>query len=161
MLPILLAAQAAGIAGNLYSNMQANKISKLGTRVEKEELDLRMDQLALQSSEQSLQSLESLREVMASQRAIMGARGQLTGVGSAGSIEQAGLRAFGADEKARKLSLSFGQSQLAGQKRLLDINRYAMKAQRGAKLMSSSLDQVSLNGMFGNKINAPAGKLNG
>ncbi len=101
MLPILLAAQAAGIAMNLWSNHKSNKIMQAGTRVQQQELDLRMEQMALQSSEQGLQSSENLREIMASQRAIMGARGQLTGVGSAGSIEQAGLRAFGADERAR------------------------------------------------------------
>ncbi len=165
---ILLAAQASGIAMNLWSNRQSNKILAAGTRVEQQELDLRMEQMALQSSEQGLQSSENLREIMASQRAIMGARGQLTGVGSAGAIEQAGLRAFGADERARKLSLSFGQTQLAGQKRLLDINRYGVKAQQGAKLMQQGLDGISFNQMFGqNKgaaapgLNQPTGNLNG
>lgn len=160
MAPILLAAQACGIGINMWQNHQANKITKAGTRVEQQELDLRMEQMALQSSEQGLQNSEQLREVMASQRALMGARGQMAGVGSAGSLEQAGLRAFGADERARKLSLNFSQNQLAGQKRLLDINRYGIKAKQGADLMSKSMDMMSLNSMFGKPPAAAAGAKN-
>lgn len=147
---VLMAAQAIGLGLELYGQRQERRMAKLGRRIERDELNLRMEQERLASSEESLRSLEDLREVMAYQRAYYGATGANPGAGSAKAIEQKQLRAFGADERARELNLKFSQANLLSKQKLLTIQKATQNMKMGAELFQSSFNRLGINDLFGN-----------
>ncbi len=157
--PMLLAVQASGLALNMWQTSQASKMVGLGASLDRQQLDLRMQQETLLSTEQALQNSEQLRSVLSSQAAIMGARGQMPGVGSAQAIQQGALKEYGADERVRKMNLSFKKSQLEAQKLFTSLEAGGNKANLGYSLGEKSLEQLNFNTLFSgtNKLNQSMG----
>lgn len=131
---LLLATTAAGLGMKAFSQSQSNQaedaalreqdyFSNLGFDIAKNEIGLRMDQETLAAEEQNLFSINRLRDVLSTQRAMMGARGQRSGVGSAGAIQNKAINVYNADEKSRNLNESFRKMQLQGQFRSLSIKQ--------------------------------------
>jgi hypothetical protein len=161
---ILLAAQAAGIATDLYSTRQAQKNLRRGQELEAAQTEKNLEQLRLQNTEVALQDLDKLRKNLSTQRAIAGARGQMSGVGSARAASLASERAFTSDERARELSLRFKTFDINQD---LTASKLANKAQRkqlNQGFFTRSFQQLSsnqlLNGLnsFGSKLNLPKGE---
>lgn len=117
-----MAAQASGIAMNLYQTRQAAKQLKMGARLDKEELEIGIEQERLMATEKSLMANERLRESLATTRALMAARGQAGGSGSARAVTQKSIQNFNLDEMARSISSNFKTYQAKSQQRLIDIN---------------------------------------
>lgn len=169
---MLLAAQAAGIGANLYSQRkQARSENRaidqqaawmdLGLGMDLGDLSLQMEQDTLASTEQSLYNMGQLNEAMATQRAIFGARGQMPGVGSANSIATKSLNNFNADESARETNKKINKFKLESKGRLLKINnisnkasltnqKYLNKAKRQGDRLSQGLNMFNFNQVFGN-----------
>lgn len=163
---LLVGAQTAGFALNIWQTSQANRMIGLGADLDRQSVNLRMQQESLMSSEQAVMNSEKLREVMATQATIFGARGQTPGIGSARAIQQASINAYGADERARQLNLNFRNNQLKAQKYLISIDAYNQKAANSAGLFNSALQGTSFNSLFGqanglssDKLNTPMGNL--
>ena len=144
---LLLAAQAAGIGMNLYAQRRAEKFTRIGEELEKQQLQLRMSEEQLAYTQKSLYGVEQLREVLASQRAIMAARGQAPGLGSAKALETRSVNVFNADERARQLSQTFRKNQLDSQMSLYNINRSTRKAQRKMNSVMQGLNMFSFNAL--------------
>jgi len=169
---LLLAMQGAGIAANLYSQDkqrraqnkaldQQSRFSDIGYEIADKELGFRMEQEQLASTERSIFDLENLREVMASNRALTSARGQMPGVGSAGSVSNRNINLYNQDQKARQLSEGFKKFQMESNSRLLRLNQttkkasianYKMnqKAERKASLLKFGLNMFDFNSTVGN-----------
>lgn len=156
---MLMAAQAAGQAVNIWQTSQASRTVGLGVSLDRQQLDLRMQQETLLSTERALQNSEQLRNVLSSQAAIMGARGQMPGVGSAQAIQQGALKEYGADERVRKMNLSFKKSQLEAQKLFTSLEAGGKKAALGYSIGEKSIQQLNFNTLFSgiNKLNQKAG----
>ena len=141
---VLLAAQAAGLAANIWQTNKQNKMDSIATRLQQQylgmrtqvqqrqleintqqqqnELDMRMEQESLVSAQESVADLERLRDVMSTQRAIVAARGQSM-QGSNYFIGQHTVQGFNADEQARKLSLGFRKYYFKANQNLLGIEQ--------------------------------------
>jgi hypothetical protein len=145
---LLLAAQAAGLAMNLWANKRANQADAMGTQMQQRELDMRMQQEQLASSQESLMGMEKLMDVMSSQRAIFAARGQTPG-GSNYFIGQNSVRAFGEDENARKLSLGFKQYYTKATQNLMGLESTGRKsAAKGLNMMSFNSASGGINDLL-------------
>lgn len=139
---ILLGAQAAGLAGDIWASSVSSNIAKRGQELEESQMELRIKQDRLASNEQSLFNLEQLAETLATQRALMSVRGGLPGVGSSLAIEAKSIARFNKDEQARELSLEFGTQQKRAQ---MAVNRIALagsQAQQGAQIFNKAFDMI-------------------
>lgn len=145
---MILGAQGAGMLLSMYGDSQSRKMLRLGADLEQRELGLRMEQEQLASTEQAVQNSEQLRQVMASNRAIMGARGQMPGVGTAQSLMQNDMRAFDADETARKISLSYRQAEIKSRMALTKMNLYSDLGKIGAKQAERGINMLSTNALL-------------
>ncbi len=163
---ILLAAQAAGLALDLYSTRQASKNMKRGYELDAANAERNIEQLRLQNTEESLFGLDQLRRNISTQRAIAGARGQISTAGSARAATLASERSFSADERARELSHRFKTFDI---KQDLAAGRITNQAQRkqlnqgfmnrafqtiGTNSFAEGVEQLSkkLNFKMGNKL---------
>ena len=155
---LLLAAQAAGLAANVYANSQQNKIAGAGGRIDESMLQQRMEQETLAATQETLADLTNLRETLASQRAILGARGQAAGQGTAKSLEQKSIRAYGADAEAKRLNANFRKGYLESVNRLKKVEQSGLKAQRGTQLLGQSLNMVDFNSLYGLYTDKDKGK---
>ena len=142
---ILLAAQAAGYATSVYGQKRAEKYTRAGDQLDRQERELQMQQEALASSEQALQSSERLREVMASQRALAAARGVQSGQGSNLAIANRSLSVYNADERARQLSMSFRKHQMESYDRLYSLNAGGRNVKRRADRFVQGMNLLSTN----------------
>lgn len=124
---ILLAAQAAGIAMDMYASKKAAKSQKQGFLMDQQNAETKISQLQLQSTEDAIFGLDQLRQNLSTQRAISGARGQSSGMGSAHGASMASQRAYNADERAREMSLRFKTFDV---RQDVGASRIAMQAQR-------------------------------
>lgn len=169
---MLLAAQAAGIGANLYSQRRQARAENraldqqaewmdVGLGMQMGDLSLEMEQDTLASTEQSLFNMEQLRETMAAQRAIFGARGQMPGVGSANSVANKSINTFNSDESARETNKKINKFKLESKGRLLKINNITGKAglsnqkamgksKRQGERLSQGLNMFNFNQVFGN-----------
>ena len=146
---LLLAAQAAGIATNIYAQSQQTKIGRQGLAIDQAQLGLRMEQETLAATQDTLTDLTTLQETLASQRAIFGARGQNPGQGTAKSIEQKSVNAYGADANARRINQTFKKSYMESLSRLKRVEQHGLEAQRGVQLLGQSLNMVDFNSLYG------------
>lgn len=142
---ILLAAQASGYAASLYANKRAERYTRVGEQLDRQERELSMQQEALASNEQSLYSSERLREVMSSQRALAAARGVQSGQGSNLALSEQAQRLHGADERARQLSMSFRKHQLDSYNRLYSLNSAGRNVKRRADRFVQGMNLLSYN----------------
>ncbi len=159
---MLLAAQASGIAGDLWKSTKenkygllntassaagflqtrsANRMVDLGTELDKQRLDIARLQGEVASSEQTLESTKQLNQVMAMQRAIAGVNGS-----NAGPIGNLSLGNYQADERARNLSLKFNADTIANQQRILALNATVQKASNYSNQFSETAK--NLGGLF-------------
>lgn len=144
---LLLAAQAAGYATSIYANKRAERYTRLGEQLDRQERELQMQQEALASQEQAVVSSEKLREVMASQRAINAARGVQSGQGSNLAIANRSLNLYNADERARQLSMSFRKHQMDSYNRLYNINAAGRNVKRRADRFTQGINLLSTNSL--------------
>ena len=142
---ILLAAQAAGYATSIYGQKKAERYTRLGEELDKQERQLQMQQEQLAGQEQSLYSSEKLRDVMASQRALAAARGVQSGQGSNLALSEQSQRLHGADERARQLSQSFRKHQLESYDRLYKLNSSGRNVKRRADRFVQGMNLLSYN----------------
>ncbi len=142
---ILLAAQAAGYATSIYGNKRAERYTRAGEDLDRQQRELQMQQEALAGSEQSLYSSEKLRDVMASQRALAASRGVQSGQGSNLAISERSQRLHGADERARQLSQSFRKHQLESYDRLYKLNSSGRNVKRRADRFVQGMNLLSYN----------------
>ena len=142
---ILLAAQAAGYATSIYGQKKAERYTRLGEELDKQERQLQMQQEQLAGQEQSLYSSEKLRDVMASQRALAAARGVQSGQGSNLALSEQAQRLHGADERARQLSMSFRKHQLDSYNRLYSLNSAGRNVKRRADRFVQGMNLLSYN----------------
>ena len=142
---ILLAAQAAGYATSIYGQKKAERYTRLGEELDKQERQLQMQQEQLAGQEQSLYSSEKLRDVMASQRALAPARGVQSGQGSNLALSEQAQRLHGADERARQLSMSFRKHQLDSYNRLYSLNSAGRNVKRRADRFVQGMNLLSYN----------------
>ena len=142
---VLLHAQAAGLAANIWQTSKQNRLDTQATRLQQQvlsmrtqiqqrqleintqqqqqnELDIRMEQESLVSAQESVADLERLRDIMSTQRAIVAARGQSM-QGSNYLIGQQTVQGFNADEQAGKLSLGFRKYYYKANQNLLGIEQ--------------------------------------
>ena len=154
---LLLAAQAGGLAANLWQQNRESRYDAMGTKIQQKELDLRMQQEQLASSQESLFNMERLRDTMATQRAIFAARGQSASQGSNYFVGQESVRAFNSDEEARKLSLGFNEYHNKATQALLGIGLAGRKAARSNKMIGKTLNTLSFNSLGGS---GSGGKIN-
>ena len=149
---ILLGAQAAGVATNLFAESRANKTSRLGYDIDQRELQLRMQEEELAFTQANTANLERLRETLSTQNAILGARNQLPGQGSALAIQNKSLENFSADKTALRLSQAFRKSQLKGLERLAGIKQASSRIESGNKLLASGLNMFNANEILGKSL---------
>ena len=100
---LLFAAQASGLAGTIFQNRNASKISRNASQLEQEEISLQIQQNKLAATEASIFNTNRLAETMAAQRASQAARGAMPGVGSALAESAKAWRTYAEDERAREL----------------------------------------------------------
>jgi hypothetical protein len=161
---ILLAAQAAGIAMDLYGTKQAAKSMKTGYALDAANAERNIEQLRLQGTEDALFGLDQLRRNLSTQRAISGARGQMSGMGSARAAGMASERAFTADERARELSLRFKTFDIRSDLASGKLANKAQSRQLSQGFMNRAFQQMSSNQFatgvetLSKKLNAPQGK---
>jgi hypothetical protein len=151
---ILLAAQAAGIAMDLYGSKKAAKSMKQGYQLDVANAEKNIEQLRLQATEDSLFGLDQLRQNLSTQRAIAGARGQSSFMGSARASGLASERGFSADERARELSLRFKTFDIKQDLAAGKLANMAQKRQLNQGFMNRALQTVSSNDLlkgFGSK----------
>jgi hypothetical protein len=160
---LLIATQSAGYAINIWQSNQAAKMIKMGANLDRQQLDLRMQQETLASTETAIANTEQLRSTLASQATLFAARGQAGGQGSARSIQQSSIRAYGNDERARQLNLYFKKAQIQAQKSLVSIEAAGKRSNIAGGLLASSLNTLSFNSLFSEynplKLNTPTGNL--
>jgi hypothetical protein len=168
MLPyMLMASQAAGIGMNMYAQRRAEKMTRLGEKLDlmglqnqlqtgamqfetaQLQLDTRMKEEQLAFTQQALFDTERLREVMATQRALFSARGQMPGVGSAGAISNKSVNAFNADERARDLSQLFAKNRLNNQKSLLKLQKSAFDTDIRSKMVGINVGRAGRKAQAG------------
>lgn len=156
---ILLAAQAAGLALDLYSTRQASKNMKRGYELDAANAERNIEQLRLQNTEESLFGLDQLRRNIGTQRAIAGARGQISTVGSARAGTLASERSYSADERARELSLRFKTFDIKQDVAAGRIANNAQKRQLNQGFMNRAFQTVGTNS-FSEGVEALSKKLN-
>jgi hypothetical protein len=156
---ILLAAQAAGIAMDLYGSKQAAKSMKTGYMLDAANAEKNIEQLRLQSTEDALFGLTQLQRNLSTQRAISGARGQASFMGSAKASGMASERAFTADERARELSLRFKTFDIKSDLAAGKLANMAQRRQIGQGFMNRAMQQMSTN-QFTSGVEALSKKLN-
>ena len=149
---ILLGAQAAGIATNIFAESRSNRISRMGYEIDQRELGLRMQEEELAFTQANTANLERLRETLATQNAILGARNQLPGQGSALAATNKSLENFAADKTALRLSQSFRKSQLQGLERLAGIKQATSRLESGNKLLAAGLNMFNANELLGKAL---------
>ena len=161
---ILLAAQAAGIAIDLYGSKQASQNLKRGYELDAATAEKNIEQLRLQATEESLFGLDQLRRNISTQRAIAGARGQVSTAGSARAGTMASERAFGADERARELSLRFKTFDIKQDVAAGRIANTAQRKQLNQGFMNRAFQTVGTNSFMegfdslSKKLNLPKGQ---
>lgn len=145
---ILLAAQAAGLALDLYGTRRASKSLKMGYKIDQANSENRLEQLRLQSTEEASFNLDQLRRNLSTQRAISGARGQASGMGSARGALNASERAYSSDERAREMSLRFKTFDMKQEALANRISNQAQRRQLSQGFMGRALQTVSSNGVM-------------
>lgn len=156
---LLLAAQAAGIATNLYAERSQQRFERTGERLTEAQIGLRMNQEQLANTEQTLYQTEQLRETLASQRAIFAARGQSVGSGSARAITEKSMRAFSQDQQARSISQGFRKHQLESNLRLMNIGTQARQSRRAGRRLLQTMQTFDFNSIFGAALTSPKSNL--
>lgn len=160
---ILLAAQGAGLALDLYQSRKAASSLKRGFELDAANAETKIEQLRLQGTEDALFNLDRLRQNVSTQRAIAGARGQSSTSGSARGATLASESTYAADERARELSERFKTFDIRSD---LAAGRIANKAQRnqlGTQFAQRAFQTLSTQGLqrglgnFSKKLNAPKG----
>lgn len=158
---ILLAAQAAGIAMDLYGSKQAAKSMKTGYALDAANAERNIEQLRLQNTEDALFGLTQLQRNLSTQRAISGARGQMSFMGSAKAAGMASERAFTADERARELSLRFKTFDIKSDLAAGKLANLAQRRQLNQGFMNRAINQLSTNdltsGFASKQLNTPQG----
>ncbi len=167
---MLMASQAAGIGMNMYSQRRAEKMARIGEKLDlmglqnqlqtgamqfetaQLQLDTRMKEEQLAFTQQALFDTERLKEVMATQRALFSARGQMPGVGTAAAISNKSLSAFSADERTRNLSQLFRKNQLNNQKSLLKIQKSAFDTQIRSNMAGVKVGQAARKAQMGSNL---------
>jgi len=168
MLPyMLMASQAAGIGMNMYAQRKAEKMTRIGEKLDlmglqnqlqtgamqfetaQLQLDTRMKEEQLAFTQQALFDTEKLREVMATQRALFSVRGQMGGVGTAAAISNKSVNAFNADERARNLSQLFAKNRISNQKSLLKIQKSAFDTGIGSQMIGLKVGQAGRKAQAG------------
>ncbi len=141
---MLLAAQASGLAANLWQTKRQNRYDLLGVQMQQKQLDLKMQQDSLVSSQESLINIEKLRENMSSQRAMVAARGQLM-QGSNFFVSQKSLNNYNMDEQARKMSLGFQKYNNKATQSLMMLDYLGKKKGTHINNMMQNLNTISPN----------------
>lgn len=160
---ILLAAQAAGLATDLYATRKAAKSMKMGFELDAANAENKIEQMRLQGTEDALFNLERLRQNISTQRAIAGARGQSSTSGSARGAILSSERSFTADERARELSERFKTFDIRSDIAAGRISNKAQKQQLGIGLAQRAFQTIGTQGLQGGfnslsrKLNAPKG----
>lgn len=154
---MLIAAQSAGIATNIWKTSQASKLAGVGADLDRRAIDLQMQQNALVSTQQAISNAQNFRDVIAAQNVQFATRGQ-TG-GSAASLQNDSVREFNKDERTRKLNLDIKNAQSAREKSKISTEASNAKGKIWGNLLKSSFDKLDLNTFKGNKLNQPTGKL--
>lgn len=149
---LLLAAQATGYAASIYGQKRAERYTRLGEELDRQQRELQMQQESLASQEQAVVSSEKLREVMASQRAIAAARGVQSGQGSNLAIANRSLNLYNADERARQLSMSFRKYQMDSYNRLYSLNAAGRNVKRRADRFTQGINLLSTNPLTKNLL---------
>lgn len=146
--------QGLGQAAGVYNTLSANRLTRLGTTLDKQSLELQRIQQEVSSSEESLEATKHLNQVQSLQRALAATRGQTGGsIGALGNVSQ---NLANADERARRLSLTFNQQQITNQQRLLSIQGAAKEASNYGNLFAQTI--ADLGSLF---PTAPSTKLKG
>lgn len=130
----LLGAQAAGLVGDIFTRQSS--------KLEEQQLDLRIKQERIASQEQSLFNLEQLAETLATQRALMAVRGATPGIGSAASLESKAIGRFNRDEEARTLSLEFSEQNRRAQIAVGRVALYGKQAQGASALFGKAFNMI-------------------
>lgn len=146
--------KGAGTVAGLYGASSASRLTDIGTRMDQQALESQRLQQQLVSSEQSLEAARNLNQTLSLQRAMMGATGDMGPQG--GAITNASQAAFNADERARQLSLTFGQAQIENQKRLLAVQGASQKASIFGNLFATTAQD--LGGLFSSSATPLSGK---
>lgn len=134
MLPILLAAQAAGMVADYYSTQQQIKMSRIGTQLEQAQIGSNLEMTRLQTEQSSLQAMEDLRSTLGSQIAIQAARGTRSGVGSAAAISSKTVSNSNADERTRRMNLLAKEAELRASSVLSGMHQLTSETQLGQSM---------------------------
>jgi len=154
---LLLGAQAAGLAINIFSNKRQNRANNRqlesytrAQELEEAQIDLRMKQEQLSFEEQGLASVDNLREVMASTQALFASQGRTPGIGTTAAIERRSMTAYNKDVQAQELSKGFREHYYQSQK---SVSRLTLSSKRMDVLGEKMKSKADLFGSAFNMIN--------
>lgn len=145
----MMGAQAAGLVVDIWAQNTSLNIAAQAQKLEDAQMDLRLAQDRVASNEQASFHIEQLAETLATQRAMMAVRGGLPGAGSSGTIAAKSVANFNRDERARKLSLEFGEQNTKAQQAIGRIALAGKRAKVGADIFNKAFQQIPFSEISG------------
>ena len=142
MIPLLLAAQAAGMIFDAYGTGQQIKMGRMGADLEKASINTNIQMNAAAAANQSVYAMQNLRQVMGSQAAIFAARGTRGNAGSAFSFNQESVSKFGSDEQARRMNQLSREAELRANMVLTGMHQLTSETQLGKSLTGRLMNKI-------------------
>lgn len=141
----LMAMQAAGAVMDTWGTSQQMALGQMGTQVELEQLETRLQEEQTAAALGSLQAMQRLRQVIASQNAIFAARGQKAGAGTAFFLGQESLRQHAMDERIRRMNLLSREAQLRAGGALTGMHQLKSETELGQALSRRLYETLPLS----------------